>query len=146
MLRYIDWPERLMLFLSERENQPMEWSKTNCCLTACDAVQAISGQDPAHFFRDKCNTPKQTYLLLKRFAGGGLEEASDKIFKDMGINEKPVEEANSGDVVLIDVENVHPDAQGLTMAVVIAKGVVAAQGKEGLVYINNPDIRKAWDI
>jgi len=146
MIRYIDWPERLMLFLNERHDKPINWENNNCCFFGCDAVKAISGQDPGHFFRGKVKTPKQAYKLLKKFSGGGVEESAEKIFNEMGIHEIPVEDANSGDIALIDVENVHPDAHGYTVAVVTSPASVVAQGKDGLVYITDPDMKRAWGI
>ena len=56
------------------------------------------------------------------------------------------DEANSGDLVLIDVTNVHPDAFGLTSAIMASPAVAIAQGKDGLVYVDNPDIKRAWAI
>ena len=54
--------------------------------------------------------------------------------------------ANSGDLVLIDVENVHPDAHGLTAAIMICPEVAIAQGKDTLVYVDHPQIERAWAI
>ena len=66
--------------------------------------------------------------------------------KEMDYPEIKPEKANSGDVVLINVENVHPDAFGLTAAIMACPEVAIAQGKDNLVYVEDPDIKKAWAI
>jgi hypothetical protein len=66
--------------------------------------------------------------------------------KDMRYPEIRPDEANSGDLVLINVENVHPDAFGLTSAIMATPEVAIAQGKDGLVYVDDPEIERAWSI
>jgi len=106
----------------------------------------MNGSDPGHWFRERYETKKQAFKLLKQFAGGGLTEAVEKIAKEMGYPEIQPEKANSGDMVLIDVENIHPDAYGLTAAIMVCPEVAIAQGKDNLVYVDDPDIKRAWAI
>lgn len=146
MRRYANWPDRLICFLADRDRTPLKWGKSDCSLFACDAINAMNGSDPGHWFRERYETKKQAFKLLKQFAGGGLTEAVEKIAKEMDYPEIPTEKANSGDMVLIDVENVHPDAYGLTAAIMVCPEVAIAQGKDNLVYVDDPDIKRAWTI
>ncbi len=146
MSRYYDWPDRLIKFLSERDATPLEWGKSDCTLFAADAVKAMNGSDPAHFFRGKYNNKKEAFVLLKQFSGGGLEETTEQIAYDLEYPEIPPEFANSGDLALIDVENVDPEATGLTMAILATPTTAIAQGKAGLVYVHDADIRRTWNI
>lgn len=146
MSRYFDWPNRLISFITERDSTPLQWGKSDCTLFAADAIQAINGSDPAHFFRGKYATRKQAFVILKKFAGGGLEEAAEMIGKDMGYPEIHPSFANSGDVALIDVENVDPKATGLTMAIMANPTTAIAQGKTGLVYVHSAKLERAWNI
>jgi len=146
MSRYHDWPDRLIKFLTERDSTPLEWGKSDCTLFASDAVTAINGSDPAHFFRGKYKSRKKAFVLLRQFSGGGLEETTEKIGREMGYPEIPPQYANSGDLALIDVSNVDPEATGLTMAILANPTVAIAQGEKGLVYVHNADIRRAWNI
>ena len=146
MRRYDDWPDRLVCFLADRDRTPLKWGKSDWSLFACDAVNAMNGSDPGHWFRERYETKKQAFKLLKQFAGGGLTEAVEKIAKEMGYPEIQPEKANSGDMVLIDVENIHPDAYGLTAAIMVCPEVAIAQGKDNLVYVDDPDIKRAWTI
>ena len=146
MLRYSDWEERLTMFLVGRDASPLVWGKSDCCLFSCDAVRAMTGADPAHFFRGKYDSLKGAYKILKRFAGGGIEDACDKIAMEMGYKQISVSDVVRGDLVLLETENVDPDEQGLTMAIIAGPNTAAAQGKEGIVYIENPDLHYAWRI
>jgi len=146
MLRYRDWPDRLLDFLAKRDSTPMKWGTSDCTLFAADAIQVMNGSDPAHHFRGKYTDKKSAFKMLKQFAGGGLEETTVQVFSDMGYSEIPCASANSGDVVLVDVENIEPDAEGLTAAIMANPTTVIAQGKDGLVYLENPDIKRAWAI
>jgi hypothetical protein len=146
MQRYADWPDRLINFIAVRDRSPLKWGFTDCSLFASDAINAMNGSDPAHWFRGKYTTKKQAFKLLKQFGGGGLTETTEKIMKDMRYPEIRPDEANSGDLVLINVENVHPDAFGLTSAIMATPEVAIAQGKDGLVYVDDPEIERAWSI
>ena len=146
MRRYADWPDKLINFITKRDRTPLEWGKSDCSLFACDAINAMNGSDPGHWFRERYETKKQAFKLLKQFAGGGLTEAVEKIAKEMDYPEIQPEKANSGDMVLIDVENIHPDAYGLTAAIMVCPEVAIAQGKDNLVYVDDPDIKRAWTI
>jgi len=146
MLRYSDWPERLSNFVRQRHDTPFEWGKSDCCLFALDAVQTINGSDPAHFFRGRYSTMRSAFKLLKEFSGGGVEETVEKIFMEMGCKQVPLDLSNSGDVVLMEVKNVHPEAHGLTAGILFDKTMAIVQGTDGLVYVDNADIKKVWAI
>ena len=146
MRRYEDWPDRLVCFLAARDRTPLKWGTSDCSLFACDAVKAMNGSDPGHWFREKYKTKTRAFRLLRQFAGGGLIETTERVMKEMDYPEIKPEKANSGDVVLINVENVHPDAFGLTTAIMACPEVAIAQGKDNLVYVEDPDIKKAWAI
>ena len=146
MRRYEDWPDRLVCFLAARDRTPLKWGTSDCSLFACDAVKAMNGSDPGHWFREKYKTKTRAFRLLRQFAGGGLIETTERVMKEMDYPEIKPEKANSGDVVLINVENVHPDAFGLTAAIMACPEVAIAQGKDNLVYVENPAIKKAWAI
>ena len=146
MRRYEDWPDRLVCFLADRDRTPLKWGTSDCSLFACDAVKAMNGSDPGHWFREKYKTKTRAFKLLRQFAGGGLIETTERVMKEMDYPEIQPEKANSGDVVLINVENVHPDAFGLTAAIMACPEVAIAQGKDNLVYVENPAIKKAWAI
>ena len=112
MRRYEDWPDRLVCFLADRDRTPLKWGTSDCSLFACDAVKAMNGSDPGHWFREKYKTKTRAFKLLRQFAGGGLIETTERVMKEMDYPEIQPEKANSGDVDIINVENVNPDAFG----------------------------------
>tara|TARA_R110002096_G_scaffold208717_1_gene395368 strand:- start:517 stop:789 length:273 start_codon:yes stop_codon:yes gene_type:complete len=89
---------------------------------------------------------KGAIKFIKHFSGGGVEATVEKIFMEMGCIQIPLGLANPGDVVLMDVENVHPEAHGLTTGILYDRTMAIAQGTNGLVYVDNADIKKVWAI
>ena len=146
MIRYKDWPEKLIKFLIDRDKAPMKWGVSDCTLFAADAVETMNGSDPAQFFRGKYKDKRGAFRILKKFSGGGLEEAVERVFREMGYPEIPTERANSGDVVLMDVENVDPEATGYTTGIMATETIANAQVKDGLVYLPTPTLKRAWAI
>ena len=66
MQRYADWPDRLINFISIRDTSPLKWGFTDCSLFASDAINAMNGSDPAHWFRGKYTTKRQAFKLLRQ--------------------------------------------------------------------------------
>jgi hypothetical protein len=150
MKRFSDWPERLSMFLVKRDKTPMEWGKSDCVLLMLDGVQASNGEDLGEKFnvRGRYTNMRQAFKLLKKFAGGGVEEAVTEVFLRMGYDQIPVEKANSGDPVLLDIETEEVDnlGFGLTGGFMISNDTAVVQGRTGLLYIENPKVMKAWAI
>ena len=46
-----DWPERLDAFIRARRARSFAWGQHDCALFAADAVEAMTGNDPAAVFR-----------------------------------------------------------------------------------------------
>ena len=49
--RLPDWEQRLDALVAARMHTPFAWGEHDCCLWAADAVQAVTGDDPAHGLR-----------------------------------------------------------------------------------------------
>jgi hypothetical protein len=102
-----DWPRRLVEFLEAAHGRPFSWGTFDCCLFACDAVEAMTGVDPARPFRGRYRTRRGAYAALKRFTGsrhcrGGLKETAERIAGELGMPEVRPLMAQRGDVVLIE--------------------------------------------
>ncbi|MFH1806822.1 MAG: hypothetical protein ABID63_18230 [Pseudomonadota bacterium] len=115
------------------------WGQSDCCLTACDGLQAITGIDPASGFRGRYKTLRGAYRALKRFGGGGLRETAQKITDDLGWPSVPVLTARRGDVGLV------PTDQGEALAICLGARWVA-QGRGGLVYLPLKNGLCAWRV
>ncbi len=95
--RYRDWQSRLQACLAERRQRAFEWGTHDCCLFVCDAVQAMTGHDPAAGLRGY-TTELQAARLIKRL--GGLRAIAAA---RLGAEIAPAL-AQVGDVALIELE------------------------------------------
>lgn len=140
MARVAHWETRLSDWAVQAAHRPFSWKdQADCCLTACDAIRAITGVDPAAWFRGKYKTRTGAYGCLKRFAGGGLVETVEKITQENNWPEIPVLTARRGDVGII------PTDDGEALAICLGARW-AAQGADGLVYVPLKTGLRAWRI
>lgn len=95
--RHRDWQSRLQACLAERRLRAFEWGVHDCCLFVCDAVQAMTGHDPAADVRGY-RTERDAARLVKRL--GGLRAIGAARF---GAEIAPAL-AQTGDVALVVVD------------------------------------------
>lgn len=73
--RHHDWQVRLQALVQSRLAAPFEWGKHDCCLFVCDAIEAITGHDPAADLRGY-STEREAARILREHGGVlGLAEA-----------------------------------------------------------------------
>lgn len=96
---------------------PFKWASNDCALFAADAVNAITGDDPAAEYRGYSDE-REALRIIKE--AGGLRALVD-------LPEKPIGFAQRGDVVLALIEGRE------TLGVCIG-GEYAAPGVDGLVF------------
>ena len=121
------------------ETRPFLWGKSDCCLTACDAVLAITGIDPAIGLRGLCHDRASAIRVMRDYAGGGVEKTVAKAFAACGFGDVPPIFARRGDCGLV------PGDGGPALAVCLGK-MWAAQSKDGLVYLPLKNGLRAWRI
>jgi hypothetical protein len=119
--------------------RPFLWGKSDCCLTACDAVLAITGIDPAGELRGRCHDRRSAIRVMRDYAGGGVEKTVATAFAACGFGDVPPLFARRGDCGLISTDD------GPALAVCMGKNW-AAQGKDGLVYVPLQDGLRAWRV
>ncbi len=137
MTRRCDFAERLLATLGECRDRPFAWGRNDCALLACDLVMAATGVDYAAPLRGRYRTAAGATRVLRRFAGGGLEAAAEKIARDNGLEEVPLLMAQRGDFVLLD------DTEGPALGVCLGSHIVAA-GPAGAVLRPLAAARRAW--
>lgn len=100
MVRLEGWPLLLSRFIRTRREMPFEWGKNDCLIYAADAVQTITGKDPAKQWRGY-STFEEAQTILKD--NGGMEAL---ITKAMGFPPHTVPlMARRGDVALLELEH-----------------------------------------
>ncbi len=147
MKRFEDWPTRLDEFIESRRNQPFAWGSNDCCLFACDAVLAMTGEDLAADFRRKYSDARGAIQVLRDFLKGIGDDAplvealAVRVARIREIKEIAPRFAQRGDVVLFE------DAHGETLGLVSLSGDdILAPGESELVRIPISSALRAWRI
>ncbi len=140
MLKRLDnWPEALAAALEHVQNKPFEWGENDCCLFACNIVEAITGTDLASPFRGYKNRT-EAFEVIKGY--GGIGKLAESVAQEFSIPEIEPLKARRGDVFLFNNGN------GETLG--ICRGdLVLAPGKEkldGLPITKVLDTLRAWEI
>ena len=141
MKRFDDWPRRLDTFIASRRELPFEWGSNDCCVFACDAVLAMTGEDLAQGFRDTYTTLLAAKKVMRKAKASTVGKLADIIAERHGLAEVPAPFAQRGDVVLLDRE------AGESLGIVSLHGTdVWAPGPERLIEVPLSETKRAWRI
>lgn len=145
LVRYEDWPTRLANFIEGRRYKPFDWGSNDCCLFACDAVLAITGDDLARWFRGTYDDKRGAFVALRKFASGGIFETAERQAVEYSIPRVSLPFAKRGDVVVGRV--ILPDTLELTDSLGIVVGPFALfVGPDGLSASPTLSCKAAWSI
>lgn len=131
-MRRDDWQLRFSDFVQTRARLPFAWGSNDCCLFAADAVEAITGVDPAASLRGYDSALSAQRLIDAR--GGIRQIATDALGAEMA----PVFAA-VGDVVLI--ENA-----GRELLAVCNGTCALAPGEDGMAVLSMTAALAAWRV
>ncbi|HEV1991381.1 MAG TPA: hypothetical protein VGR34_00785 [Candidatus Dormibacteraeota bacterium] len=142
--RFDNWPGLLDAFVASRRELPFAWGANDCCLFACDAVLAMTGEDLAEGFRDSYDSALGARRMLQQAGAETVGELADIIAERQGLRCIPAIFAQRGDVVLLDRE---PAQAGESLGIVSLHGVdVWAPAEEGLAIVPLREGQRAWRI
>lgn len=133
MQRLDDWPTRLAEFIEARRERAFSRGVSDCCMFVADAIEAMTGNDPAARWRGLYSTDKGAYRLL-RDNGGVVGLCSLVLGSPI-----PSALAGRGDVVLIDA----PEGEALAICL---GGIIAAQSSKGVIFLPATAAKAAWKV
>ncbi|WP_167525710.1 DUF6950 family protein [Cupriavidus oxalaticus] len=133
MQRLEDWPTRLAEFIEARQERAFSRGVSDCCMFVADAIEAMTGTDPAARWRGLYFTDKGAHRLL-RDNGGVVGLCSLVLGPSI-----PAPLAGRGDVVLIDA----PEGEALAVCL---GGTIAAQGGKGVIFLPATAAKAAWKV
>ena len=142
-MRRSDWPERLAAVIDGARDRSFGWGVHDCCLFACDCIEAISGIDPAKDFRGRYNTMLGAYRRMAEFIGDEIpadrlvERTAERICQNHGAPEIPPTTAARGDVVVVRED-------GRDVLGIVWSRAIYLTSEDGLVTRPLPAIRRAW--
>lgn len=140
-MRHSDWQTRLNIFVRDVQSKPFQWGEHDCALFACNAIEVMTGKDPAVYFRGKYSDKRGAYLSLKAFADGGLAETAEKICKDLRFVETAKGFYQRGDVALCDQGG--EDALGI---IDFTGRYVMIAGEQGVVRKTLDCVKRSWRV
>jgi hypothetical protein len=102
MTRFAAWPALLDSFLTRNQHRSFRYGQWDCCLFVCDAIEAMTGTDPAARFRGRYHSLAGARKAIQDATGSkSLRAIVEHITASLGMPEIPVLLATRGDVVLI---------------------------------------------
>ena len=100
-MRRPDWSARLAGILEHAERTPFVWGKDDCCLFAADCVFAMTGRDPATFFRNTYTSPNGAWRRIKAYCGEmSVQLLLEQMARDQDWPATMVGRATAGDLVM----------------------------------------------
>ena len=126
-----NWQSLLDELIRDRASRPFEYGTNDCCLFACDCVEAVTGHDPGADLRGTYTAEQGAQALVERL-GGVAAIAADRAGEEIG----PLL-AQVGDVVLVQFGGRD------TLAVCLGTRA-AAPGPTGLVMLPMRCAQRAW--
>jgi len=145
LARIEGWEGAFLALIQARARAPLHWGTHDCCLFAADVVLAVTGVDLGTPFRGRYKTPRGALGALRRFAGGGVAAAAEKIAERYAIREIPPLMARRGDVGLLPA--VAAPGSGFDGALGVCVGATwAVAGTCGLDHVPLAAALRAWRI
>jgi hypothetical protein len=133
MTHRLDWVEALLEFIESRRQLPHAWGMNDCCMFCADAVQTITGVDPAAAWRGSYSDQAGAEAILAEH--GGLEAFVTSI---MGEPTGPLC-ARRGDICLI------AGPKGLLTGVCVGTTIAAPGDVEQIMFPLSKAI-KTWQV
>lgn len=134
LTRLPDWDQRLARLVERHMQTPGAWGAADCLLTAMDAVEAITGVDPAAEIRKRYKTSAGAARLLRKNGFVDLDQALASRFPEVGRLL-----AQRGDLAIVERDGV------LAVGFVCSHGV-AVKVETGLVFVPQTDIKSAFKV
>lgn len=141
MKKHPDWIRRLEDLVYESQDKPFEWATHNCCTFSGQCFEAVTGVNPLP--KTIAKTKAGALGILKKFGGGGIDEAMDRVAAENSLEEVPPLMAQRGDPCIVDIEGVRVmSTMGLNGKDVIVLNVDGS----GLAKFDAKSISRAWRI
>ena len=141
MKRLPNWQPLLATQIEKAKRSKFEWGVFDCALAACDAVLAMTGEDPGATYRGKYKTQAEADALIR----SDLGTFAATVAASIGAKEVPKLFARRGDIVLVN--NAQPGTRTTALGFVDLSGRFAlCASDKGLARISMGRWLRAWRI
>ncbi|WP_435657266.1 DUF6950 family protein [Brucella pituitosa] len=124
------WEKRLVAVTEAHLVTPLVWGKSDCLLTTCDAIEAMTGVDPAADIRGKYKSKAGAYRLIKQRGYDSLGAVLADRFEEIG-----TAMAQRGDVGIFEK----------TVGYLCEYGF-AVKGEDGLRFLPRTMVERAFKV
>lgn len=137
--RFPNWPARLLEAIAEKANTRFSPGEHDCCISACDIIERMTGTDIAANFRHY-HTKKEMLSTLEEH--GGVKAIAERVMREYDCEEIGISLAGRGDMALLDIIG------GDTLGIVDMDGIHAvAPGAKGWEHVPiKVNASRAWRI
>ena len=128
MTRFPDWQARLDRFLNENTARAFAYGSWDCSLFVCDAIQVMTGVDPAESFRDRYSKRYQAMRMIRsKYGSGSVRTVAMGVANELGFERCQPLLAQRGDLILIQRKTDYSlgivDLSGERIAVLAKNGI-----------------------
>lgn len=149
MKRKNDWLTRLNKAINRRRDVIFEWGRADCALFASDILQAMTGIDPAEWFRGEYDTESGAYKALRRSPYSESGEGFNDVFKSVVSNLADANELepihpnflHRGDLVLVKQQD-----DLYSMGIWSGDGSLVISRDGGIEKLQRPKENHAWRV
>ncbi len=134
LTRLQDWDRRLASLVNRHMRLPGEWGASDCLLTVADAIEAVTGIDPAKGVRGRYKTEAGAAKLLLKRGYADVEQALSDRFPPVGRLL-----AMRGDVGVIE-------RNGMLSAGFVCDRGFAVKSESGLSFVSQTAIKTAFKV
>lgn len=134
LTRLPDWDRRLARLVNQHKSTPGVWGVSDCLLTVADAVEAITGTDPAADIRGKYKTEAGAARILRKRGFGDVEMALASLFPPVGRLM-----VQRGDIGVVE-------RNGVLCAGFITDLGFAVKTESGLSFVSQMTIKSAFKV
>lgn len=151
LIRFPDWQTRLRDAIMARRTEKFAWGKFDCCLAACDLVEAMTGVDPAKKLRGY-RTASGAFKRLSQAAPEArkdkrLEAVAARLAVELGAPEISPNYAQRGDMVLVRAELMNgEETDVLGIVDLTGRYAIVPTAGEGWTLILVDQVTRAWRV
>lgn len=136
-----DWQSRLDRYLAGCVHRRFRWGQHDCGLFVAGAIDAKCAVDLAADLRGTYHSRESAAEAVQRLCGGStVLQAAEHLFELYGCAAEPVDFAQRGDAVLLQME------QTELLGIVAMDGRLVAPGPRGLLYFRRQCAVRAWRV
>lgn len=104
-MRLGDWEARLQRYVSANQSRRFSYGAWDCALFVCGAIEAMTGTDPAAWFRGRYASRREARAAMREYSGtANFYKFFEYMACELKLPEVPMKNARRGDVVLAETE------------------------------------------